>query len=61
MQKLEGHVQEHDSYQVCITDLNTALDYISKEFVGFSDKPVDQIAIEEKMQKLQVLNNVQTW
>ncbi|KAJ8788309.1 hypothetical protein J1605_000365 [Eschrichtius robustus] len=57
VQKLEGHVQEHDSYQVCITDLNTALDYISKEFVGFSDKPVDQIAIEEKMQKLQELEN----
>ncbi|XP_022426107.2 nesprin-2 isoform X3 [Delphinapterus leucas] len=57
VQKLEGHVQEHDSYQVCITDLNTALDYISKEFVGFSDKPVDQIAVEEKMQKLQELEN----
>lgn len=58
MQKLEGHVQEHDSYQVCITDLNTALDSISKELVGFSDKPVDPIAAEEKLEKLQVLNIV---
>uniref|UniRef100_A0A480L0G3 Nesprin-2 n=2 Tax=Sus scrofa TaxID=9823 RepID=A0A480L0G3_PIG len=57
VQKLEGHVQEHDSYQVCITDLNTALDSISKELVGFSDKPVDPIAAEEKLEKLQRLEN----
>lgn len=60
MQKLEGHVQEHHSYQVCVTDLKIALDNISEEFVGFSDKPVDQEAVEEKLQKLQVLNSVQT-
>ncbi|XP_057586422.1 nesprin-2 [Hippopotamus amphibius kiboko] len=57
VQKLEGHVQEHDSYQVCVIDLNTALDDISKEFVSFSDKSVDQTAVEEKMQKLQELEN----
>ncbi|XP_025298589.1 nesprin-2 isoform X2 [Canis lupus dingo] len=57
VQKLEGHVQEHHSYQVCVTDLNTALDDISKEFASFSDKPVDQIAVEEKVQKLQELEN----
>lgn len=60
MQKLEGHVQEHHTYQVCITDLNTELDNISKECVSFSDKPVDPIEAEEKLQELQVLNNVQT-
>uniref|UniRef100_A0A673TZC2 Spectrin repeat containing nuclear envelope protein 2 n=1 Tax=Suricata suricatta TaxID=37032 RepID=A0A673TZC2_SURSU len=57
VQKLEGHVQEHQSYQVCVTDLNTTLDNISKEFVSFSDKPVDQRAVEEKLEKLQKLQN----
>ncbi|XP_077909922.1 nesprin-2 isoform X1 [Halichoerus grypus] len=57
VQKLEGHVQEHHSYQLCVTDLNAALDDISKEFASFSDKPVDQIAVEEKLQKLQELEN----
>lgn len=60
MQKLESHVQEHHSYQVCVTDLNTELDDFSKEFVNFSEKPVDQISVEEKLQELQVLNNVHT-
>lgn len=60
MQKLEDHVQEHHTYQVYITDLHTELDNFSKEFVSFSDKPVDQIAVEEKLQELQVLNNIQT-
>lgn len=59
MQKLEGHVQEHHSYQVCVTDLNTELDNLSEELVNFSEKPVDQIAVEEKLQELQVLNSVQ--
>ncbi|PNI83755.1 SYNE2 isoform 5 [Pan troglodytes] len=57
VQNLEGHVREHDSYQVCVTDLNTTLDNFSKEFVSFSDKPVDQIVVEEKLQKLQELEN----
>nr|XP_055217996.1 nesprin-2 isoform X8 [Gorilla gorilla gorilla] len=57
VQNLEGHVREHDSYQVCVTDLNTTLDNFSKEFVSFSDKPVDQIAVEGKLQKLQELEN----
>nr|XP_035116587.2 nesprin-2 isoform X2 [Callithrix jacchus] len=57
VQNLEGHVREHDSYQVCVTDLNTTLDNFSKEFISFSDKPVDQIAVEEKLQKLQELEN----
>ncbi|KAI4540669.1 hypothetical protein MG293_009710 [Ovis ammon polii] len=57
VQKLEGHVQEHDSYQLCVTDLNTALDCIAKEFVCFSDRPVDERAVEEKLQKLQDLEN----
>uniref|UniRef100_A0A2K5EX71 Spectrin repeat containing nuclear envelope protein 2 n=1 Tax=Aotus nancymaae TaxID=37293 RepID=A0A2K5EX71_AOTNA len=57
VQNLEGHVREHDSYQVCVTDLNTTLDNFSKEFITFSDKPVDQIAVEEKLQKLQELEN----
>lgn len=60
MQKLEGHVQEHHSYQLCITDLNATLDDISKEFASFSDMPGDQIGVEEKLQKLQVLISVQT-
>lgn len=60
MQKLEGHVQEHHTYQDCITDLNTELDNISKECVSFSDKPMDPIKVEEKLQELQVLDNVQT-
>ncbi|XP_058423073.1 nesprin-2 isoform X4 [Diceros bicornis minor] len=57
VQKLEGHVQEHHSYQVCVIDLNSALDNISEEFVGFSDEPVDQKALEEKLQKLQELED----
>ncbi|XP_045666543.1 nesprin-2 isoform X3 [Ursus americanus] len=57
VEKLEGHVQEHHSYQLCVTDLNAALDDISKEFASFSDKPVDQTAVEEKLQKLQELEN----
>ncbi|XP_036094192.1 nesprin-2 isoform X6 [Rousettus aegyptiacus] len=57
VQKLEDHVQEHHTYQVCITDLHTELDNFSKEFVSFSDKPVDQIAVEEKLQELQELEN----
>ncbi|XP_019487654.1 PREDICTED: nesprin-2 [Hipposideros armiger] len=57
VQKLEDHVQEHHSYQVCVTDLNTELDNLSKEFVSFSEKPVDQIAVEEKLQELQELEN----
>lgn len=60
MQKLEGHVQEHHTYQDCITDLNTELDNISKGCVCFSDKPVDPIKVEEKLQELQVLDSVQT-
>ncbi|XP_039720519.1 nesprin-2-like isoform X1 [Pteropus medius] len=57
VQKLEGHVQEHHTYQICITDLHTELDNFSKEFVSFSDKPVDQTAVEEKLQELQELEN----
>ncbi|XP_044915977.1 nesprin-2 isoform X3 [Felis catus] len=57
VQKLEGHVQEHHSYQVCVADLNTTLDNLSKELASFSDKPLDQIATEEKLQKLQELEN----
>ena len=60
MEKLEGHVQEHHSYQLCVTDLNATLDDTSKELASFSDKPEDQVAVEEKLQKLQVLNSVQT-
>lgn len=58
MRKLEGHVQEHSSYQVCITDLNTTLDNISKEFVSLCDASEDQITVEDRMQKLQVLSDV---
>ncbi|XP_035866765.1 nesprin-2 isoform X3 [Phyllostomus discolor] len=57
VQKLEGHVQEHHAYQVCITDLNNELDNISKEFVRFSDRPVDQMEVEGKLQELQELEN----
>ncbi|XP_008564479.1 PREDICTED: nesprin-2 [Galeopterus variegatus] len=57
VQKLEGHVQEHHSYQVCVTDLHTTLDNISKEFASLSDKSVDQRAAEEKLQKLQDLED----
>ncbi|XP_006756776.1 PREDICTED: nesprin-2 [Myotis davidii] len=57
VQKLEGHVEEHHTYQDCITDLNTELDSISKECVSFSDKPVDPIKVEEKLQELQELEN----
>ncbi|XP_004681849.1 PREDICTED: nesprin-2 isoform X2 [Condylura cristata] len=57
VQKLENDVQEHHSYQVCVTELNTALDNFSKDFHSFSDKPLDQTTIEEKLQKLQELEN----
>ncbi|XP_042637078.1 nesprin-2 [Orycteropus afer afer] len=57
VQKLEGHVQEHYSYQVCVTDLNTTLDNFSKELGNFSDKPMDEIAVEEELQKLKELEN----
>ncbi|XP_066128936.1 nesprin-2 isoform X3 [Saccopteryx bilineata] len=57
VQKLEGHVQEHHSLQVCMTELNTELDTISKEVVSFSDKPVDQLEVEENLHELQELEN----
>ncbi|XP_054546967.1 nesprin-2 isoform X3 [Talpa occidentalis] len=57
VQKLENDVQEHHNYQVCITELNTALDNFSKDFHSFSDKPVDQTAVEEKLHMLQELEN----
>ncbi|XP_051682366.2 nesprin-2 isoform X7 [Oryctolagus cuniculus] len=53
VQKLEGHVQEHQSYQVCLTESNAALDSLSKELASFADQPVDRIAVEEKLQKLE--------
>ncbi|XP_006891859.1 PREDICTED: nesprin-2 [Elephantulus edwardii] len=57
VQKLESHVQEHHSYQACVTDLNTMLDNFSKEMCEFSEKPVSQEAVEEKLQKMQELEN----
>ncbi|XP_053784228.1 nesprin-2 isoform X1 [Desmodus rotundus] len=57
VQKLEGHVQEHHAYQACITDLNNELDNISKEFASFSDRPIDQMEVEGKLQELQELEN----
>ncbi|XP_073923916.1 nesprin-2 isoform X5 [Castor canadensis] len=57
VQKLEGHVQEHHSYQVCITDLNAMLDGFSGEFDNFSDDPGDQGAVEDRLQKLQELES----
>uniref|UniRef100_A0A8C3X5K7 Nesprin-2 n=1 Tax=Catagonus wagneri TaxID=51154 RepID=A0A8C3X5K7_9CETA len=57
VQKLEGHVQEHDSYQVCVTDLNTALDSLSKELDGLSDKSEEPTPVEETLEKLQGLKN----
>lgn len=60
VQKLEGHVQEHHSYQVCVTDMNATLDSLCKEFSSFAEKPEAHIAAEEKLQKLEVLDNVQT-
>ncbi|XP_007638273.2 nesprin-2 isoform X3 [Cricetulus griseus] len=57
VRKLESHVQEHSSYQICITDLNTTLDDISKEFVSLFDASKDQIMVEDKMQKLQELES----
>ncbi|XP_075804010.1 nesprin-2 isoform X6 [Microtus pennsylvanicus] len=55
VRKLEGHVQEHSSYQVCITDLNTTLDNISREFVHLCDASEDHMRAEDRMQKLQEL------
>ncbi|XP_026635286.1 nesprin-2 isoform X2 [Microtus ochrogaster] len=55
VRKLEGHVQEHSSYQVCITDLNTTLDNISREFVHLCDAAEDHMRAEDRMQKLQEL------
>ncbi|XP_054988523.1 nesprin-2 isoform X1 [Sorex araneus] len=55
VQKLEGHVEEHSSYQLCVTELDTSLDDFTKEFLSFSDKSLDQPAVEEKLQKLQEL------
>ncbi|KAM5175710.1 nesprin-2 isoform 1-T2 [Callospermophilus lateralis] len=57
VQKLEDHVEEHHSYEVFIKELNTTLDNISMELVSFSDLPVDQTAIEDKLQKLQELES----
>ncbi|KAG8511744.1 Nesprin-2, partial [Galemys pyrenaicus] len=57
VQKLESDVHEHHSYQVYITELSTALDNFSKDLHSFSDKPVDQTTVEEKLQKLQELEN----
>ncbi|XP_017658049.1 nesprin-2 isoform X3 [Nannospalax galili] len=57
VQKLEDHVQEHSSFQICITDMNTTLDNFSKEFVSLCDAPVDQTAAEDKLQKLQELES----
>ncbi|CAO2586642.1 Syne2, partial [Lemmus lemmus] len=55
VRKLEGRVQEHSSYQVCITDLNTTLDNISREFVHLCDASEDHMRAEDRMQKLQEL------
>ncbi|XP_050009678.1 nesprin-2 isoform X8 [Alexandromys fortis] len=55
VRKLEGHVHEHSSYQVCITDLNTTLDNISREFVHLCDASEDHMRAEDRMQKLQEL------
>ncbi|XP_076778100.1 nesprin-2 isoform X4 [Arvicanthis niloticus] len=57
VQKLEGHVQEHSSYQVCLTDLNTTLDDISKEYFSLCVGSKNQIMAKEKMQKLQELES----
>ncbi|XP_028644877.1 nesprin-2-like [Grammomys surdaster] len=57
VQKLEGHVQEHSSYQVCLTDLNTTLDDISKEYFSLCGGAKNQIMAKEKIQKLQGLEN----
>lgn len=61
MRKLEGHVQEHSSYQVCIADLNTTLDDIARELVHLCDAAEDHMRAEDRMQKLQVLSNVLTY
>nr|XP_021491241.1 nesprin-2-like [Meriones unguiculatus] len=55
VQKLEGHVQEHSSYQDCLADLNNTLGDISKEFLSLCDDSEDQITVEDRMQKLQAL------
>uniref|UniRef100_E9QP46 Nesprin-2 n=1 Tax=Mus musculus TaxID=10090 RepID=E9QP46_MOUSE len=57
VQKLEGHVQEHSSYQVCLTDLSSTLDDISKEYFSLCDGSKDQIMAKERMQKLQELES----
>ncbi|XP_031211612.1 nesprin-2 isoform X2 [Mastomys coucha] len=57
VQKLESHVQEHSSYQVCLTDLNTTLDDISKDYFSLCDGSKDQIMVKERMQKLQELES----
>lgn len=58
MQKLEGHVEEHSSYEVCITELNAALDNITNGLLSLSETSLDQPAVEDKLQKLQVFINV---
>ncbi|XP_051051966.1 nesprin-2 [Phodopus roborovskii] len=57
VRKLEGHVQEHSSYQICIAELNTTLEDISKELVSLCDASEDQIMVEDRMQKLQELES----
>ncbi|XP_063118254.1 nesprin-2 isoform X7 [Rattus norvegicus] len=57
VQKLEGHVQEHSSYQVCLADLNATLDDISKEYFSLCDGSKNQIMVKERMQKLQELES----
>ncbi|XP_029396520.1 nesprin-2 isoform X4 [Mus pahari] len=57
VQKLKDHVQEHSSYQACLTDLSSTLDDISKEYSSLCDGSKDQIMVKERMQKLQELQN----
>ncbi|GAB1297538.1 Nesprin-2 [Apodemus speciosus] len=57
VQKLEGHVQEHSSYQVYLTDLNATLDDISKEYSSLCDGSRNQGMVKERMQKLQELES----
>ncbi|XP_051003413.1 nesprin-2 [Acomys russatus] len=57
VQKLEGHVQEHSLYQICLMDLNTTLGDISKDFASLCDGSEDQIIVEDRMQKLQELES----
>ncbi|XP_048217916.1 nesprin-2 isoform X2 [Perognathus longimembris pacificus] len=57
VQKLESHVEEHCSYQLAVSELNTTLGHFSEELDHLSHVPADQTAVKDHLQRLQELEN----